>query len=653
MKPLKKFSAILENDNSVLESLTKTYGTGIVDLVKKLGYNSMADIAKEKKLLSKLEALLKDLPKKADISEDDAEEIEADVLKRGEPKSIEGKAGQVVTKAEGSDQAEVAEADIEFDDEEEDEEVGAAGKAVPKEIGDGEKTSDEIEDDGLELGEPIAEPESKGETKVSPDEEITDDVPEEEDDPAAGRDVPIYPHEIGEEDEPQINDPEENDNPEGYPPPAGLSDDVPDPEEVDADEVEAARRIKTFEDFVAEDGDSSTSTVIKKVRYSDDATEPEDYGVPVAASADPMADVEEGYDGEKRGEDDEHKGDEDEDRGDKKVDSEDDEEKKKHYAGAVKSDDKEIAALKKDKDYDEEKEKAESVEEDHLILSFSKFVTEKYDKVVWGGDAGDKSKSDPGKVDYPEDEEDEKKEEKFDVVTLGGNKGDKSKTEPGEEDYEDDEKKDEDCKSEHEEEKDEAVTEETDEMEAKAETIEDEDKAEETGAAGITVPKIKGDGSESAAGIAAGTMEEGKPKKEPESLGAGFVTKEQPIEEEPETSPDEVGTKEGGKVVTSVPDSDVSENLTKKQQTLPEGLKRAILKKAGKTPAEIEEALGRMNEKEITSDDEFKEYATEVLKSAHGDDFDEAKADEVINGLKDKYKGDYGAMVGALQSSMG
>jgi hypothetical protein len=653
MKPLKKFSAILENDNSVLESLTKTYGTGIVDLVKKLGYNSMADIAKEKKLLSKLETLLKDLPKKADISEDDAEEIEADVLKRGEPKSIEGKAGQVVTKAEGSDQAEVAEADIEFDDEEEDEEVGAAGKAVPKEIGDGEKTSDEIEDDGLELGEPIAEPESKGETKVSPDEEITDDVPEEEDDPAAGRDVPIYPHEIGEEDEPQINDPEENDNPEGYPPPAGLSDDVPDPEEVDADEVEAARRIKTFEDFVAEDGDSSTSTVIKKVRYSDDATEPEDYGVPVAASADPMADVEEGYDGEKRGEDDEHKGDEDEDRGDKKVDSEDDEEKKKHYAGAVKSDDKEIAALKKDKDYDEEKEKAESVEEDHLILSFSKFVTEKYDKVVWGGDAGDKSKSDPGKVDYPEDEEDEKKEEKFDVVTLGGNKGDKSKTEPGEEDYEDDEKKDEDCKSEHEEEKDEAVTEETDEMEAKAETIEDEDKAEETGAAGITVPKIKGDGSESAAGIAAGTMEEGKPKKEPESLGAGFVTKEQPIEEEPETSPDEVGTKEGGKVVTSVPDSDVSENLTKKQQTLPEGLKRAILKKAGKTPAEIEEALGRMNEKEITSDDEFKEYATEVLKSAHGDDFDEAKADEVINGLKDKYKGDYGAMVGALQSSMG
>ena len=609
MKPLKKFSAILENDNSILESLTQTYGTGILDLVKKLGYNSMEDIAKEKKLLSKLETLLKDLPKKSDISEDDAEDIEAEILKKGEPKSIESKAGQVVTKADGSDQSEVAE----------DEEVGGAGKTIPKEVGDGEKTADEIEADILKKGKPVAEPESKGKTKVSPAEEITAEVPEDEDDPDAGRDIPIYPHEIGEDDEAVINDPEENDNPEGYPPPAGLSDDVPDPEEVDADEVEASRRIKTFEDFIQEDGDSSTSTVIKKVRYSDDATEPEDYGVPIAASADPMADVEEDYDGEKRGEDDEAKGDEDEDKGDKKVDSEDDEEKEKHYAGAVKSDDEELAALKKDKDYDEEKEKDEAVEEDHLILSFAKFVTEKYDKVVLGGDAGDKSKTDPG-----------------------------------EEDYEDEAKKDEDCGSDHDEEekeKDEAVTEETDEMEAKAETIEDEDKAEETGAAGITIPKVKGDGSESAAGIAAGLVAKGKPKKEPESLGAGFVTKEQPIEEDPKDSPDEPD--KYGKVVTSVPDSTVSENLTKKQEKLPEGLKRAILKKAGKNPAEIEEALSRMNEKEITSDDEFKEYATTLLKKAHGDDFDEAKADDVINGLKDKYKGDYGAMVGALQSSMG
>ena len=801
MKPLKKFSAILEQEDNtrLVESLTNSYGAGILDLVKKLGYSSMDEIAKEKKLLSKLESLLKDLPKKKDISEDDAEEIEANVLKRGEPRSLETMAGDKVTKDEGD----IEEADIDFednDDEAEDPEVGAAGKAVPKEVGDGEKTADEIEADVLKKGEPIAEPESKGETKVSPDEEITDEVPAEGDDEEAGREVPIYKHEIGEDEEPQINDPAEDDNPEGYPPPAGLSDDVPSPEEVDKDEVKAARRIKAFEEFIEEDGDGSTSTIIKKVRYSDDATEPEDYGAPVAASADPMADVKEGftyadaidaagrnaskedknlasflkklgatgvsdlkmiasypdenfeedewkskgksnkseiydtveigtydgkpaivgnsdgdlfafvkegYDGEKRGEDDEHKGDEDEDKGDKKVDSEDDKEKADHYKGAVKSDDKELAALKKDKDYDEEKEKEAKANESH-VFTFDQFINEAYDKVVWGGDKDDKSKTHDG-VDYPEDEDekkdeaydkvvwggdkddkskthdgvdypededekqeekfddvtlggnkgdksksepgeedyedDDKKEEKFDVVTLGGNKGDKSKSDPGEEDYEDDDKKEEDCGADHgndEEEKDESVTEETDEMEAKAETIEDEDKAEETGAAGITIPLMKGDGSESAAGIAAGMMELGKPKKEPEAVGAGFVTKEQPVEEEPETSPDDVGTKDGGKVVTSVPDSNVSESF-----------KATILRKFGKSEKEINESLQRIAEKEITSDEEFKEYAGEVLKQAHGDDFDQAKADEVINGLKDKYKGDYGAMIGALQSSMG
>jgi len=53
-------------------------------------------------------------------------------------------------------------------------------------------------------------------------------------------------------------------------------------------------------------------------------------------------------------------------------------------------------------------------------------------------------------------------------------------------------------------------------------------------------------------------------------------------------------------------------------------------------------------EAEITSDDQFQEYAIEVLKKAHGDDFDEEKAQKAIDGLKSKYSGDYGAMVGAL-----
>ena len=190
MKPLKKFSAILEQEdtNLLIESLTNSYGAGILDLVKKLGYSSMDEIAKEKKLLSKLENLLKDLPKKSNISEDDAEEIQDAVLKMGAPRSIEDKAPDKVTKDEGD----IEEADIAFDDdEEEDEEVGAAGKAVPKEIGDGEETSDEIEDDDLELGEPEHEPEAVGDVKVTKDAPITVEVPDEEDDEEAGRDVPV------------------------------------------------------------------------------------------------------------------------------------------------------------------------------------------------------------------------------------------------------------------------------------------------------------------------------------------------------------------------------------------------------------------------------------------------------------------------------
>lgn len=59
-----------------------------------------------------------------------------------------------------------------------------------------------------------------------------------------------------------------------------------------------------------------------------------------------------------------------------------------------------------------------------------------------------------------------------------------------------------------------------------------------------------------------------------------------------------------------------------------------------------------VNEAEIKSDDEFKEYAETVLKKAFGEDYDENKAGDVIDGLISKYSSDYGAMVGALQSSL-
>jgi len=60
-----------------------------------------------------------------------------------------------------------------------------------------------------------------------------------------------------------------------------------------------------------------------------------------------------------------------------------------------------------------------------------------------------------------------------------------------------------------------------------------------------------------------------------------------------------------------------------------------------------------LNEAEVKSDDEFKEYAMTVLKKAFGDDFDEAKATEVIDGILGKCGDDYGAAVGMITSSLG
>ncbi|MGK3946193.1 hypothetical protein ABK046_48565, partial [Streptomyces caeruleatus] len=45
--------------------------------------------------------------------------------------------------------------------------------------------------------------------------------------------------------------------------------------------------------------------------------------------------------------------------------------------------------------------------------------------------------------------------------------------------------------------------------------------------------------------------------------------------------------------------------------------------------------------------------AMSVLKKAFGADFDEAKGEEVANGILKKCDGDYGACVGMLTSSLG
>ena len=543
MKSIKKFSAISVKDQSITES-AKVTKEAVDELIKKIGFNSIDELKKEKDLLSKLEAMSKTFAKDSDISEDEIEEdrtedIEDEIKAKGSPKSLEG------TEDKGSDE-EVVDAEV-------------------------EEVEEEVEDD-----------------LVSDEQEITKEVPAEEDEVEDEGGVDVAS--------------EEKETPK------------------------ATKRIMAFEDFIKE----KETTVNKNINYRDDNEEDEDYAVPFAASADPLAEG-----AESKGKEDEKEGDELEDKGDKKVDSEDDKEKADHYKGAVKSDDKQIDALKKDAEYDkEEEEKNEST-----IMDFASFVNEAYDKVVFGGNKGDKSKTKEDEEDF---EDEDKKDEAYDVVTLGGNKGDKSKTKKGEEDYEDD--------------KDESVEEDRaedieDEVNAKGKTkkltksvkegvaevitkIEgDEFADEEAGADGIAIPAMKGDGSETAAGIAGDIMNKGKVKNL-STLAGKLVTPDQKVTE---VIPDEA--------------NDVSEDgieipLVKEEVFADDSIADKFRKIATNK-------LGKVNEADITSDDQFKEYAMKMLKDAFGADFDETKATEVADGLISKYGEDYGAMVGALQSTMG
>jgi len=71
---IKKFSETINE--------SKSRGADILEIVKKLGFGSLEEIKKEKAILIKLEALFKELPKHADVSEDAAEDIEANLKKK-------------------------------------------------------------------------------------------------------------------------------------------------------------------------------------------------------------------------------------------------------------------------------------------------------------------------------------------------------------------------------------------------------------------------------------------------------------------------------------------------------------------------------------------------------------------------------------------
>ena len=574
MKSIKKFSAMTAKDQPITES-AKVTKEAVDELIKKIGFDSIEELKKEKDLLSKLEAMSKTFAKSNDISEDEIEEdraddIEDEIKAKGSPKSLEG------TEGKGSDE-EVVDAEV-------------------------EEVEEEVEDD-----------------LVSDEQEITKEVPAEAD-------------EVEDEDGVDVAS-EEKETPK------------------------ATRRIMAFEDFIKE----KEETINKNISYHDDDEEPEDYAVPVAASADPLAEG-----AEAKGKEDEKEGDELEDKGDKKVDSEDDKEKADHYKGAVKSDDAQIKSLKKDAKFDKEEEE-DAEKNESTIMDFASFVNEAYDKVVFGGNKGDKSKTKEDEEDF---EDEDKKDEKFDDVVLGGNKGDKSKTKKGEEDYEDEDKKDEAYdvvtlggnkgdksktkkgEEDYEDDKDESVEEDRaedieDEINAKgkpksvkegvAEVITkiegDEFADEEAGADGIAIPAMKGDGSETAAGIAGDIMNKGKVKNL-STLAGKLVTPDQKVTE---VIPDEANdVSEDGIEIPLVKEEVLADD------SIAEKFRKIAINK-----------LGKVNEADITSDDQFKEYAMKMLKDAFGADFDETKATEVADGLISKYGEDYGAMVGALQSTMG
>lgn len=60
-----------------------------------------------------------------------------------------------------------------------------------------------------------------------------------------------------------------------------------------------------------------------------------------------------------------------------------------------------------------------------------------------------------------------------------------------------------------------------------------------------------------------------------------------------------------------------------------------------------------LKEAEINSEEEFTEYAHEVLKKAFGEEYDETKAKATIDGILSKADGDFGAAIGMLTSGLG
>ncbi len=134
---------------------------------------------------------------------------------------------------------------------------------------------------------------------------------------------------------------------------------------------------------------------------------------------------------------------------------------------------------------------------------------------------------------------------------------------------------------------------------------------EETDNQGIVIPIKPGDGSKTSSDIEDELNAIAEPENLKDEEGEEFVTNDQEITQDAKTAEDE-----------------------------PESHGTVVVKESA------------INEEEVESDEQFQEYAFTVLQNAFGDDFDEAKAQEMVDGLISKYSGDYGAMVGAVKASL-
>ena len=76
---------------------------------------------------------------------------------------------------------------------------------------------------------------------------------------------------------------------------------------------------------------------------------------------------------------------------------------------------------------------------------------------------------------------------------------------------------------------------------------------------------------------------------------------------------------------------------------------------AEKKAEDAEKNAKKAGQDEVTDEKTFREYAENVLKKSHGDDYDENIAKKVIDGIVDKVgkDGDWGQAIGRLTSGLG